>query len=272
MNEKDMESAADVAYMVMADKYKDDKIAEDAELLADLKNDIAMLGTDWGKKVAEIFKIVFQKRIHPSVEILFTVPERKDKKGYTQTGGEMFTIGPMGFGTRSSSYNTRSDYDVQPSDIKRMIEWQTEICNALETRMKHDVAVKLAVFLAIVKTVTMWGRYERHETKAIHTFKIKKAFFPDQSSIYVAHEINFQSDGTFDVQCQGRKSYGTNARSFSLSSDDYEDVVLYGQMRDEFLEALPKMSADAKKQWVPEKQAIEKLNDAFGKELLLSSI
>jgi len=265
-----LNQASDVAWSLMKGQYDADRIAEDAELLADAKNDVAMLRTDWAQKVAEIFKIVFQKRIVAGVEILYKVPEVENKKSGYKEGGEAITIGPMGFGTRSS-YDSRSDYDIRESDLKLLIANKEKICNALRTRMKKDLAEQMDAFLSTVSVIPMESRYNRRKDKAILTFKIKNTLVPDHNSLRVAYEMVFLDTGDFQLKCQGEKDWGENEIQFELD-DDYKNKVVYGQIRDEFLENLPKMSKGAKNIWVKEKEAIDKLNDMFGKQLLLANI
>lgn len=270
MNMKEINQASDIAWSLMRQQFDEDRIAKDAELLADAKNDVAMLRTDWAQKVAEIFKIVFQKRIQTGVEILYKVPETENKKSGYKEGGESITIGPMGFGMRRS-YDSRSDYDIRESNLKLMIANKERICNALRTRMKKDLANDLENFLTIVSVIPMESRYERKEDKTILKFKIKNTLVPDHNSLRVAYEMLFLVTGDFQLKCQGEKDWGDNEISFEID-DDYKNKVVYGQIRDEFLENLPKMSKGAKDIWVKEKEAIDKLNDTFGKELLLANI
>jgi hypothetical protein len=269
MNMKEINQASDIAWSLMS-QFDEDRIAKDAELLADVKNDVAMLRTDWAQKVAEIFKIVFQKRIQIGVEILYKVPETENKKSGYKEGGESITIGPMGFGMRSS-YDSRSDYDIRESNLKLMIANKERICNALRTRMKKDLANDLENFLTIVSVIPMESRYERKGDKTILKFKIKNTLVPDYNSLRVAYEMLFFATGDFQLKCQGEKDCGDNEILFEID-DVYKNKVVYGQIRDEFLENLPKMSKGAKDIWVKEKEAIDKLNDTFGKELLLANI
>jgi hypothetical protein len=269
MNMKEINQASDIAWSLMS-QFDEDRIAKDAELLADVKNDVAMLRTDWAQKVAEIFKIVFQKRIQIGVEILYKVPETENKKSGYKEGGESITIGPMGFGMRSS-YDSRSDYDIRESNLKLMIANKERICNALRMRMKKDLANDLENFLTIVSVIPMESRYERKEDKTILKFKIKNTLVPDYNSLRVAYEMLFLATGDFQLKCQGEKDCGDNEILFEID-DVYKNKVVYGQIRDEFLENLPKMSKGAKDIWVKEKEAIDKLNDTFGKELLLANI